>query len=60
MENDKELLESFGFIVGKKDEKYNPGFGGKYMFTEIDGAFCIVGDDLQDLMDEAILHFDLK
>ncbi len=66
-----EKLESMGLFVGKRDPKMNRAFKGRFMVCQplsegdpyptddaSDGRFCIVGDDMDRLVIEAIAYFD--
>lgn len=66
------LLRAHGFIVGRRDPNMNRAFEGQYMVAEPypqgtaqddaqggDGVWCIVGDNLDQLIEEAINFFDL-
>lgn len=65
----QEILESHGFYVGKRDPKRNKAFRGKWMVCADvnegpsmdagDGGFCIVGDNLQALIQEALEHNEI-
>lgn len=53
-------LEGQGFIVGVRAPTRNPAFAGKFMVADgmDDDGYCIVGDDLAKLIDEAYeIHF---
>lgn len=52
------LLRKHGFIVGDRDPNVPTPLPGRYMVHYPDD-YCIVGDDLTALVDEAVLHFDL-
>lgn len=64
-------LEGLGFHVGARDPKRNTNFHGRYMVAETleheggpdansgDGSYCIVGDDLAELIREAYARFVL-
>lgn len=58
------VLRNHGFIVGERDPKMNMKFEGKFMVAEpydpghsqpdgSGGTWCIVGDDLPELVDIA-------
>jgi hypothetical protein len=64
----KLLLEEKGLIVGLRDPRRNTAFKGAFMVAEpIDESFlptrgaergwCIVGDDLGELIDDTACHF---
>ena len=65
MEKEKRELRKHGFFVGKRDPKRNKAFRGQFMVCEREalkeppsddagnGAFCIVGDNLNALIAEA-------
>lgn len=70
-EGNKELLEYQDFIVGERDPRVQTEFDGKYMVAqkyddcEIENPhngdfWCVVGDDLNALMEEAIRDFQLE
>lgn len=46
-------LNTHGYNVGHRDVLENPGVDGKYMVKEIDGSYCIVGNDIEELVSEA-------
>ncbi|MBW3243266.1 hypothetical protein KUV57_11215 [Epibacterium sp. DP7N7-1] len=65
------VLRSFGWVVGDRDPKMNSNFDGSYMVVEDeyspdypgqtdgsdgDGIWCLVGNDLSELVDEALSH----
>jgi hypothetical protein len=54
------VLHSYGFIVGERDYDYKAEYPGAFMVREnaenTEDDWCIVGDDLNALIDEA---FDL-
>lgn len=65
------VLRSLGWVVGDRDPKMNSKFDGAYMVVEDeytpdypgqadgsdgDGIWCLVGDDLSALVDEALSH----
>ena len=52
------LCRKYGFTVGLRDPKVNPEFDGKYMVVSED--FAIVGNDLEELADETVTHFELQ
>lgn len=68
MEGRIEVLESFGFVVGKRDPKMNSDHEGAFMVAEEvpegyagqrDGSdneeiWCVVGDDMELLVSDAI------
>lgn len=65
------LLDSFGFIVGERDPAMNTNFAGRFMVCEpyesghsqpdgSGGIWCVVGDDLDMLMIEAVEFFELE
>lgn len=63
------LLEQFGFTIGDRDPRLNTNFAGDFMVVEAthadiadfslptedgaNGPWCIVGDNLDTLVDEA-------
>ncbi|WP_226554840.1 hypothetical protein [Celeribacter naphthalenivorans] len=62
-------LKEMGWIVGERDPNMNRAFEGKYMVAEqlqdgdpyptddaSDGRFCLVGDNLDALAQEAYQH----
>lgn len=60
----RQKLERHGFVIGDRDRNLNSAFSGRYMVAEAyepgtrtrdagDGPWCIVGDDLALLIDEA-------
>lgn len=53
-----EILRKFLF-VGERDPQRNPDFVGAYMVAEYGGGFCIVGDCLADLVDDAIQYWGI-
>lgn len=65
----KKYLESLGFIIGKREPRLNTDYNGNFMvsqpYEESDlptkdgsqGPWCIVGDDLESLIDEAYQTF---
>ena len=51
------VLRSYGFIVGDRDPARNVEHPGKYMVLEADDdpeAWCVVGDSIEELVDEAM------
>ncbi|WP_420408671.1 hypothetical protein [Hoeflea sp.] len=64
-EEKKRFLESYGWKVGERDPRLNTNFPGAFMCVEpheeaelptrdgSNGPWCIVGDDLSALIDEA-------
>lgn len=51
-----ETLRKYGYFVGPRDPNVNPGFPGKFMVSDpLDNeeGYAIVGDDLDDLVNEA-------
>ena len=63
------MLQAHGYYVGPRDPERNTDFPGAWMVAEPlpddvkrptksaeDGAYCIVGDDLLKLIDEAYDH----
>lgn len=63
---EKARLEAMGFIVGERDPNMNTAFTGAFMVAEPyepgytqpdamggDGVWCIVGDDLGHLIEDA-------
>lgn len=65
-----ELLRAYDFVVGDRDPKLNTAHAGAFMVAEQytprltmtkdagNGPWCIVGDDLIALVDEAYEHLD--
>ncbi len=62
-----EKVRAIGLLAGDRDRKRNRAFSGSFMVAEPydkatddanEGGFCIVGNDLLSLLDEAIRHFD--
>lgn len=66
--NEQALIDA-GFFVGKRDPLRNTDFEGIWMVAEPlpddvqrptknagDGAYCIVGNDLEQLINEAYNH----
>lgn len=51
-------LRSYGFQVGPRDPLRNPEFAGAYMVA--DESYCIVGDDLAELIVDAADHFEIE
>jgi hypothetical protein len=60
----KQALESYGFKIGARDPKLNTAFTGAFMVAEAyeeghtqedggGGVWCIVGDDLEELIQHA-------
>ena len=50
-----ELIE-LGYSVGGRNPKAKPGFEGRFMVADPlddEDGFCIVGDELSELVDEA-------
>lgn len=59
------FLRSYGWTVGERDPRLNTDFPGRFMCVEPheeselptrngeNGPWCIVGDDLAELVDEA-------
>lgn len=65
----KHILRIHGFHVGERDPTRNASFEGQYMVADLDsapgpdassGGYCIVGDDLDALVNEAFQHFGLS
>lgn len=65
----RERLEAAGFIVGKRDPAMNTAFTGQFMVSEeydeghtqpdgSGGIWCIVGDDLNALIETASQFYD--
>lgn len=65
------LLDDFGFIAGDRDPAMNTSFAGRFMVCEpyedgqsqpdgSGGVWCVVGDDLDMLMTEAVEFFELE
>lgn len=64
-----EMLGDLGFIVGDRDPRLNMAFTGKFMVAEkyedsqlpTDdaqyGPWCIVGDNLEELVETAFAHW---
>jgi hypothetical protein len=60
-------LREIGLLVGNRDPKRNKGFAGKFMVAEPisneeiteSNAFCIVGNNLDELVNEAFDFFSL-
>jgi hypothetical protein len=53
------LLQSHGFFVGERDATVKPEFPGRFMVRDTEDnedGFAIVGDDLGELISEAIEH----
>ncbi len=58
------FLKSYGYIVGDRDSRLNTNYPGKFMVSEPyeecefpmeqyqNGPWCIVGDDLEELVNE--------
>jgi len=61
-EQKKKVLQAYGFTVGERDPRFKPAFPGRYMVLESDDeailedCWCVVGDDLPALVDEAFDH----
>lgn len=62
----KDFLRSKGFIVGRRDYSRKTSFAGSFMVAQTiyphedpsnNSAYCIVGNDLDELVEEAIRHF---
>lgn len=65
-------LEKMGFTVGKRDARLNTDFGGAFMVVEAhdeselptrdgrNGPWCIVGDDLDALINEAFDSWEFE
>jgi hypothetical protein len=65
IERKRRRLEAAGFVVGPRDPRLNTDFPGIYMIAEpyeddelptrdgSNGPWCIVGDDLHELITEA-------
>lgn len=55
------LLSAHGYFAGNRDAKIKPEFSGRFMVrdTQDQDGFCIVGDDLSDLVLEALEHLDI-
>lgn len=59
-----DFLRSYGFVIGDRESRLNTNYPGKFMVTEgydedelptedgSNGPWCIVGDDLDALVDE--------
>lgn len=69
--NLQQLLESYGYIVGPRDPNMNTNTAGEFMVSEpyppgytqesgAGGIWCMVGDELEELMTAAIDNFDLE
>lgn len=57
-----QLLQSYGYFAGARDPKVKPDFSGRFMVrdTEDDAdGFCIVGDDLDALVREALGYLEI-
>jgi hypothetical protein len=62
LESKKTLLREYGWFFGQRDPRLNTDYPGEYMVSEPfdvselptkdgrDGPWCIVGDDLDDLI----------
>lgn len=57
-----QLLHSHGYYAGDRDPKIKPEFQGRFMVRdqEDEAGFCIVGDDLDELVCEALEHLDIS
>jgi hypothetical protein len=62
-------LRAADFIVGPRDARRKPGHAGRYMVAQPlaagenaadNSAYCIVGDSLPDLVQEAARHFEFS
>ena len=65
-------LQSIGFIVGDRDPRRNTAFKGRYMVAQpcdesllptecaATGGWCVVGDDLRDLVDDTFSAFETE
>lgn len=53
-----DALRSFGFEVGPRDVTRNQEFAGRFMVA--DESYCIVGDDLSELIEDAARHFEIE
>ena len=67
------LLRSHGFVLGPRDPNMNTAFKGQFMVSEQyppgysqpdgmggDGVWCIVGDDYDTLLAEAVTFHELE
>lgn len=54
-------LQSRGYFVGERDAKFKPEFSGRFMVrdTQDEDGFCIVGDDLNALVHEALESLEI-
>lgn len=64
-EGKRATLEDLGFIIGERDPRINTNYPGKFMVCEAheqselptkdgrNGPWCIVGDNLDELIDQA-------
>ncbi|MGH8463082.1 MAG: hypothetical protein ACRER5_02980 [Pseudomonas sp.] len=71
LEHKIQMLQKIGLLCGERDPNRNTLFKGCFMVAEpledsststVDagsGGYAIVGDNLAELVDEAIEHFDL-
>lgn len=65
----KKILKRHGFICGERDRRLNTNYPGRFMVTQADyasgdyelptkdganGPWCIVGDDLPQLIAQAV------
>lgn len=69
IETMRRKLEENGFTIGKRDPRLNTDYAGRYMVVEehdeyelptrdgSNGPWCIVGDDLDELIREAYENF---
>lgn len=55
------LLQSHGYFAGERDVKVKPEFPGRFMVRDPqdEDGFCIVGDDLNALVLEALGHLEI-
>lgn len=70
MKSDRERLEAAGFYIGPRNPNRNRAFKGKYMVAQSNppdlvtddarhGGFCVVGDDLDELIAHAALSLEI-
>lgn len=54
-------LQTRGYFAGERDAKFKQGFSGRFMVrdTQDEDGFCIVGDDLNALVHEALEYLEI-